>query len=245
LTYSRQLTGVNNQFNKKGEKMNFKAGFFVLTLAVAFTASACGKADFKSDKGKYSYAIGFNIGSNMKKDDVELDQNSFVKGIEDAINGKESGLSPEESQMAMQNLMMGMQAKKMKGAEESKKQGDAYLAANKAKEGVKSTASGLQYKVIKEGNGPRPKATDMVKVHYAGKLIDGTEFDSSYKRNEPASFKLNEVIKGWTEGLQLMTVGSKYELVIPSDLGYGPMGNQGIPGNALLIFEVELISIGK
>jgi len=165
--------------------------------------------------------------------------------VEDALKGKESSISPGEAQEVMMNLQMGMQAKMMKSAEENKARGDEYLTANKAREGVKSTASGLQYRVIKEGSGRKPRATDVVTVHYSGKLIDGTEFDSSYKRNQPATFKLNEVIKGWTEGLQLMKAGSKYELVIPSDLGYGPRSNQKIPGGSVLIFEVELVSIGK
>ena len=218
-----------------------------LIIAVAFssTAIACKKADLDSDKGKYSYAIGFNIGSSMKKDNVDLDMNSFVAAIEDALKGTESQLSPEQTQAAMQNLMMTLQKKRMEGTEENKKKGDDFLAANKVKEGVKTTPSGLQYRVITEGAGAKPKAKDMVKVHYSGKLIDGTEFDSSYKRNEPVQFKLDGVIKGWTEGVQLMSVGSKYELVIPADLGYGPQGNQSIPGNSVLVFEVELLSIGK
>ncbi len=216
-----------------------------MAVTVSSTAIACKKADLASDKGKYSYAIGYNIGSSMKKDNVDLDMNSFVAAIEDALKGTDSQLSPEQTQAAMQNLMMTLQKKRMEGAEESKKKGDEFLAANKIKDGVKTTPSGLQYKVIKEGSGAKPKATDIVKVHYSGKLIDGKEFDSSYKRNEPVQFKLDGVIKGWTEGVQLMTVGSKYELVIPSELGYGPTGNQSIPGNSVLIFEVELLSIGK
>lgn len=217
-----------------------------LLLAVLLVSTvACKKADLSTDKGKYSYAIGYNIGSSLKKDNVELDTDSFMAAIEDALKGKESGLTPEQAQQAIMNLRISMQTKRTQGAEENKKKGDDYLAVNKTKEGVKTTASGLQYRVLKEGNGAKPKSTDTVKVHYSGKLIDGTEFDSSYKRNEPVEFKLDSVIKGWTEGVQLMTVGSKYELVIPSDLGYGPMGNQAIPGNSVLIFEVELLGTGK
>ncbi|HNX24047.1 MAG TPA: FKBP-type peptidyl-prolyl cis-trans isomerase [Spirochaetota bacterium] len=225
--------------------MKTKTICLIMAVTVSSTAIACKKADLASDKGKYSYAIGYNIGSSMKKDNVDLDMNSFVAAIEDALKGTDSQLSPEQTQAAMQNLMMTLQKKRMEGAEESKKKGDEFLAANKIKDGVKTTPSGLQYKVIKEGSGAKPKATDIVKVHYSGKLIDGKEFDSSYKRNEPVQFKLDGVIKGWTEGVQLMTVGSKYELVIPSELGYGPTGNQSIPGNSVLIFEVELLSIGK
>jgi len=215
-------------------------------IAVLFISSiACKKADLDSDKGKYSYAIGYNIGKNLKNDDIDLDTNSFIAALEDALNGKESSLSPEQAQKAIMDLRISMQTKRMKNAEENKKKGEEFLEQNKTEEGVKTTSSGLQYKILKNGDGKRPKATDTVKVHYTGKLIDGTEFDSSYKRNEPIQFKLDSVIKGWAEGLQLMSEGAKYQLVIPSDLGYGPMGNQAIPGNSVLIFEVELINIMK
>jgi len=225
--------------------MKTKTLYLILAVAISSSAVACKKADLASDKGKYSYAIGYNIGSSMKKDSVDIDMNSFNAAIEDALKGTDSQLSPEQTQAAMQNLMMTLQKKRMEGTEVNKKKGDEFLAANKIKEGVKTTPTGLQYRVITEGTGAKPKATDIVKVHYSGKLIDGKEFDSSYKRNEPVQFKLDGVIKGWTEGVQLMTVGSKYEFVIPSELAYGPTGNQSIPGNSVLIFEVELISIGK
>ncbi len=225
--------------------MKIKAISLILSAAVVLNIASCKKADLSTDKGKYSYAIGFNIGSNMKRDQIDLDVDSFMAAVEDALKGKESGLSPKDAQQAMMNLQMTMQTKMMKSAEENKAKGDTFLAANKAKEGVKTTASGLQYRVIKEGSGRKPKASSMVTVHYSGKLIDGTEFDSSYQRNQPVQFRLDGVIKGWTEGLQLMTPGSKYELVIPSELGYGPRGNQKIPGGSVLVFEVELISIDK
>ncbi len=213
-------------------------------LAIAIIAS-CGKADLDSDTGKYSYVIGFNIGSNVKKDDVTLDINSFVSGVEDALNAKESRLTPDQAQAAMQKLMLDLRSRQMKGAGENKVKGDTFLAENQKKEGVKTTATGLQYRVLKAGSGRKPGPADTVTVHYAGKLIDGTEFDSSYKRNEPIQLKLDGVIRGWAEGLQMMNVGSKYELVIPSDIGYGPQGNQTIPGNSVLVFEVELLKIGK
>ena len=225
--------------------MKTKLFSLFLGAAVALTIVSCKKADLSTDKGKYSYAIGFNIGSNIKRDQIDLDVNTFMAALEDALKGKENALSPQEVQQAMINLRMSMQTKMMKGAEENKTKGAAFLAANKAKQGVKTTASGLQYRVIKEGSGRRPAPANQVTVHYSGKLIDGTEFDSSYSRNQPAQFRLNQVIKGWTEGLQLMTTGSKYELVIPSELAYGPEGNQSIPGNSVLVFEVELISIDK
>jgi len=225
--------------------MKTKTIYLILAVAISTTAMACNKADVTTEKGKYSYAIGYNIGSSMKKDNVDLDMGSFTAAIEDALKGTDSKLSPQQTQEAMQNLMMALQKKRTEAAEDNKKKGEEFLAANKIREGVKTTSSGLQYKVIKEGSGAKPKTTDIVKVHYSGKLIDGKEFDSSYKRNEPVQFKLDGVIKGWTEGVQLMTVGSKYEFVIPAELGYGPAGNQSIPGNSVLIFEVELLSIGK
>ncbi|HOK01367.1 MAG TPA: FKBP-type peptidyl-prolyl cis-trans isomerase [Spirochaetota bacterium] len=217
----------------------------LLIAALVISTVACKKADLSTDKGKYSYAIGYNIGKSLKNDQVDLDVNSFIAALEDALKGKESSLTMEEAQQAIMNLRISLQEKRMKAAEENKAKGEAFLSQNKAKEGVHTTASGLQYRVLREGTGPKPKATDVVTVHYTGRLIDGTEFDSSYKRNEPAKFQLDSVIKGWTEGLQLMPTGSKYELVIPAELGYGPMGNQAIPGNSVLIFEVELLGIGK
>lgn len=225
--------------------MKTKTISIILAAVLVSGLFACKKADVSSDKGKYSYAIGYNIGSSMKRDNIDLDMKTFIAAVEDALNGTDSKLTPEQTQIAMQNLMGLLQKKRTEMAEKNKKSGEEFLAANKTKEGVKTTQSGLQYRVIKEGAGAKPKATDVVKVHYTGKLIDGKEFDSSYKRKEPAKFKLDSVIKGWTEGLQLMTVGSKYELVIPSEIGYGPMGNRNIPGNSVLIFEIELIEIGK
>lgn len=217
----------------------------LLGAALLVNIAACKRADLGSDKGRYSYAIGYNIGSNMKKNGLELDVNSFMAAVEDALKGKESRLTPEEVQQAMMNLQMSMQASRMKAAEENKVKGEEFLAANKGKAGVVTTTSGLQYRVIREGAGKKPGPRDLVTVHYTGRLIDGTEFDSSYKRNEPVQFTLDGVIKGWGEALQLMTPGSKYEIVIPPDLGYGPMGNQSIPGNSVLVFEVELLSVGK
>lgn len=148
----------------------------------------------------------------------------------------------QEAMMLLRDVRMG----KMKEVgEKNKKEGDEFLSKNKTAEGVKSTASGLQYKVITEGKGAKPSASDMVEVHYAGTLIDGTEFDSSYKRNAPATFPVNGVIKGWTEALQLMNEGSKWKLFIPSDLAYGTMDRPGIPANSVLIFDVELLKVTK
>ena len=142
-----------------------------------------------------------------------------------------------------QKLQAQRQEKSKKEGEENKTKGDQFLAENKKKEGVQTTASGLQYKIITKGTGPIPKPDDTVKTHYRGTLIDGTEFDSSYKRGEPVTFGVNGVIKGWTEALLMMPVGSKWQLFIPSDLAYGPSGRPGIPPNSTLLFDIELISI--
>ena len=216
------------------------------TVVCSKTEQTSSKAKLSNDKGRYSYAIGYNVGSGMKRDNLDLDMDSFIAAVEDALNGVDSKLNPEETQKAMENLRISLQKKRQDLADENKKKGEEFLSKNKKNEGVVTTQSGLQYKVISKGDSElKPKSNDTVKVHYTGKLIDGKEFDSSYKRNEPAQFKVDQVIRGWTEGLALMTVGSKYEFFIPSGLGYGPNGNQAIPGNSVLIFEVELLEIVK
>lgn len=217
-------------------------GFSLVLAASAQDA----KTALETQKQKVGYAIGMNIGSSFKKQSLELDFDTLIKGLKDGYTGGKSALTEEQIQEVMATLQKEMGAKQAAKTEMAKKDGIAYLEANKKKDGIKTTASGLQYKSITEGKGAKPKATDNVTVHYKGTLVDGTEFDSSYKRNEPAKFPLDGVIPGWTEGLQLMAVGSKYQLVIPSALGYGERGEGGsIPPNSTLIFEVELISIDK
>lgn len=205
---------------------------------------------------KASYIIGLDIGSNFARNGVTLDAEQLTKGFKDASAGKAPPYTPQQMQEIIgkfqQVMMAKRQAEMQKTMAENAKLGEkhaadgkAFLDENKKKEGVQATASGLQYKVLKEGEGgDKPKETDQVTVHYKGNLLDGSEFDSSYKRNEPASFKLNEVIKGWTEGVQLMKTGSKYQFWIPSNLAYGEQGRPGIPPNAMLTFEVELLAIG-
>lgn len=210
--------------------------------------SAAEKTALKSEKDKVSYSIGLSIGNNFKNQSVDVNVDVLAKGVKDAISGNRPLMTEKEVQetmMAFQNEMKTKQAEHAKVlGEKNKKEGEAFLAENKKKEGVKTTASGLQYKVIKDGSGKKPKATDTVTVHYKGTLIDGTEFDSSYKRGEPTSFPVNQVIAGWTEALQLMNVGSKWQLFIPANLGYGDRGaGPQIGPNAALIFEVELISL--
>jgi FKBP-type peptidyl-prolyl cis-trans isomerase FklB len=203
----------------------------------------------KTQKEKASYAIGMNIGKNLKKDSVEVDPAVLYRALKDAYTGSKLLLTDEEAKNALTVLQTEVRAKeeaKTKAAAvENKKTGEAFLAANKAKEGVVTLPSGLQYKIIKAGDGPKPTAEDTVLCHYRGALVDNTEFDSSYKRGEPLKIPVGGVIKGWTEAIQLMPIGSKWQLFIPSDLAYGERGAPGSPigPNSTLVFEVELISI--
>jgi FKBP-type peptidyl-prolyl cis-trans isomerase len=197
----------------------------------------------KDLKDKASYAIGLNVGFNMKRQNVELNQDVFAAGMKDAISGRKPLMNEQEVRETMMAFEKDMQQKKIEAGQKNMAATQKFLSDNKAKEGVKSTESGLQYKVLKDGNGAQPKNSDTVTVNYRGTLTDGTEFDSSYKRGQPATFPVAGVIKGWTEALQLMKVGSKYQLFIPPDLGYGPSGQGTIPPNAVLIFEVELLDV--
>jgi FKBP-type peptidyl-prolyl cis-trans isomerase FklB len=219
------------------------------TMLFAGCASAGGDTVLKNEKDKVSYSIGLNIGSNLKSQSVDINLDVFMKGVKDAISGGKLLMTEKEIQETMTVFQKELTTKQAELAkkltETNKKEGEAFLAANKGKDGVKTTASGLQYKIIKDGNGQMPKATDTVTVNYLGTLIDGTEFDSSYKRGEPATFPLNGVIPGWTEALQLMKVGSKWQLFLPAAIAYGERGAGRIGPNATLIFEVELLSIGK
>ena len=197
---------------------------------------------------KASYAIGLNIGKNLKNQGVELDLESFVKGVKESLSGAKPTITEKEMRdifQAFQKEVMAKQAEKAKVAgEKNQIEGEAFLADNKSKPGVQTLPSGLQYKILKEGTGPKPKATDSVTTHYKGTLIDGTEFDSSYSRGEPAQFRVNGVIKGWTEALQLMPVGSQWKLCIPSDLAYGErQAGPQIGPNSTLTFDVTLVSI--
>jgi FKBP-type peptidyl-prolyl cis-trans isomerase FklB len=202
----------------------------------------------KTQKEKFSYAIGMKMGGNFKKQSVPVDVNIMARGIKDALAGTKTLLTDDEAQAAIMEVQKDMQAKQQEKMKEAgagnKKEGDAFLAANKGKDGVVTLPSGLQYKIQKEGAGPKPTASDSVVCNYRGTLINGTEFDSSYKRGQPATFPVSGVIKGWTEALQLMPVGSKWQLFIPSDLAYGDRGaGADIGPGATLIFEVELMSI--
>jgi FKBP-type peptidyl-prolyl cis-trans isomerase FklB len=202
----------------------------------------------KTDKDKVSYAIGVNIGKSMRKDTVDIDPAIFSRGMKDALAGGKLLLTDDEMKATLTKLQTELRAKQeeamQKAGEINKKAGDDFLAQNKTKEGVVALPDGLQYKILKEGTGPKPAATDSVVCNYRGTLLDGTEFDSSYKRGQPATFPVSGVIKGWTEAVQLMPVGSKWQLFIPADLAYGNRGaGPDIGPNATLIFEVELLSV--
>lgn len=208
------------------------------------------KITLKDEKQKISYSVGVSIGSNFKKQDLDFDIEVLTKGMKDALKGGDLLLTESEMQTVMMNFQKSARAKMEEKAkvagDKNKKEGETFLAANAKKEGVKVLPSGLQYKVLKEGSGESPKATDRVSTNYKGTLIDGTEFDSSYKRGEPATFPVNGVIKGWTEALQLMKPGAKWQLFVPSELAYGENGaSPMITPNATLIFEVELLKVEK
>jgi FKBP-type peptidyl-prolyl cis-trans isomerase FklB len=202
----------------------------------------------KTQKDKFSYALGMKMGANLKKQSVPIDPAILARGLKDGMAGGKTLLTDEEAQAAItdvQNEMRKKQQEKMQQAgDANKKEGETFLAGNKGKEGVVTLPSGLQYKILKEGTGAKPTANDSVVCNYRGTLISGTEFDSSYKRGQPATFTVGGVIKGWTEALQLMPVGSKWQLFIPPSLAYGERGaGADIGPDATLIFEVELLSI--
>ena len=212
------------------------------------TAKAQPPLTLKTQKEKISYAIGMNIGAGMHRQSLQIDPNILLRGLKDALAGGKMLMTDEEVKAVMTQLQSDMRKAQQEKMEQAgaanKKEGEAFLAANKGKEGVQTLPSGLQYKILKEGTGPKPTATDTVVCNYRGTLIDGKEFDSSYKRGEPATFPVNGVIKGWTEALQLMPVGSKWQLFLPADLAYGDRGaGADIGPGATLIFEVELMSI--
>ena len=204
---------------------------------------------FKTEMDKVSYIIGTQIGGNLKKAEIDVNLELLIQGLKDTLQDKEPALSQAQIQKiysAWQQRMRDKQlAKQEKEAAENLAAGTAFLEANKAKQGVKVLPSGLQYKVLTKGTGNTPTANDKVKTHYRGTLIDGTEFDSSFKRGKPAEFGVKGVIKGWTEALQLMKEGSKWELYIPANLAYGQRSRPSIPANSTLVFEIELLEIVK
>ena len=233
----------------------------VVMIAVPAVLSLAGQAlaedatPLKDRKEKISYSIGVDIGSTMKRQPFEIDPDLLVRGIKDAVSGGKMLMNDNEVRATLMDLQKELQARQMeqmklqqeemkKTGEKNKKDGEAFLAANAKKDGVKTLPSGLQYKVIASGKGATPKATDTVETNYRGTLIDGTEFDSSYKRGQTFTFEVNGVIPGWTEAVQLMKVGDKWQLFVPPSLAYGERGaGREIGPNATLIFEVELLGI--
>jgi FKBP-type peptidyl-prolyl cis-trans isomerase FklB len=217
-------------------------------VALSGAAFAADAPELKGDKEKLSYSIGMDIGGNLKRQSVEVDPDLLAKGVKDGYGGGKTLLTEDEARLALTTFQKALMAKKAETmrilAEKNKADGEKFLAENARKEGVKTLPSGLQYKEIAPGTGKSPKTTDTVTTHYKGTLIDGTEFDSSYKRGEPATFPVSGVIPGWTEALQLMKEGAKWQLFVPSNLAYGEKGaGREIGPNAALIFEVELISV--
>jgi len=221
----------------------------VAASLLAIPSSVRADDAFKTDQDKVSYSMGVDMGRNLQKQGIDVNPDILVQGLKDGISGGTLKMTDEQMQTTMQTFIQGMrekaQTKEKAQGEENKTKGDAFLEENKKKDGWKTTPSGLQYKVITTGTGDKPKATDTVVTQYRGTTIDGTEFDSSYKRNEPAEFPVNAVIPGWTEALQLMTVGSKWQLAIPSSLAYGENAPPQIGPNSVLLFDVELVAIKK
>jgi FKBP-type peptidyl-prolyl cis-trans isomerase FklB len=222
----------------------------ILGITFLFTSNFCfagEKPELKDQKDKESYSLGYQFGQAMKAQGVEINLEAYSSGIRDAVGGTKPLLSQEEMQKTIGQLQQRVMAARQKELKEMGEKnlasGKAFLEENKKKEGVKTLASGLQYKVLTEGSGKTPKATDQVTVNYRGTFIDGNEFDSSYKRGTPATFQADKVVRGWTEALQLMKEGSKLQLFIPPELGYGDRGTGPVPPNSTLIFEVELISV--
>ncbi len=225
-------------------------GLSLSSLTFAAEEKEVTKEQLKTPSETLSYALGMEIGASLKTLETEIDFAAFIRGVEAALKGTKSLLTPQEANNIRQEFFRKrkeeLARKRSKLADKNRKEGEAFLTENKKKKGVETTASGLQYTVLREGDGPKPAKTDRVKVHYRGTFLDGTEFDSSYEKGQPASFPVTGVIRGWTEALQLMRVGSKYRLFIPSDLAYGERGaGARIGPNATLIFEVELLDIEK
>lgn len=205
------------------------------------------KISSEKEKQETSYCLGMDVGNAIKSQEIELDLELFIQGLKDAVVGKKSRYTDEEFNQIMERFrkkQMELQQKRFtKMAEENQKKGTEYLEENKKKKGVQVTPSGLQYRILKQGNGPKPKINDMVEVHYTGRFVDGKVFDSSVQRGQPAVFPVDGIIPGWSEALLMMNVGSKWELTIPANLAYGERGAGPIPPNSVLIFEVELLSI--
>jgi FKBP-type peptidyl-prolyl cis-trans isomerase FklB len=236
-------------FNGKGKRMKLFCAALLTVGLLGCQTTGEKKVKLESQTDKISYSIGLNIGKNLKRDSLGVNTDALLRGVMDAsADSAHRLMTDQEVQETMTTLQQDMRTKQMQNAkaaaEKNRMAGEAFLAENAGKPGVVKLPSGLQYQVIKEGKGKKPTTTSTVTTHYVGKLLDGTEFDNSYKRSEPATFPVTGVPKGWTEALLLMTEGSKWELYIPSSLAYGEAGAGGvIPPDATLIFDIELLSV--
>ena len=217
----------------------------MIALVTAFGCAKKEKVELESVSQKVSYSIGLQVAQSLESLPVEFNKAAFVAALDDSLGGKEPRLSKEEMTAVFGELQAEARKKAQSAAQENLARGKAFLAENAKKEGVTVTKSGLQYIVLTQGKGRKPRAKDTVVVHYKGSTLDGKIFDNSYERGVPNTWAVTRVVAGWTEALQLMPVGSKYKLFIPSNIAYGPRGNRGIGPNETLIFEVELISIKK
>ncbi len=227
----------------------------LLTLALTFPvaaaeppakkpAPASAAPGLKTEKQKFSYTAGMQVGQNVKRQNLDFDAKAFALGVQDALSNAKPKLSPEQMRAAVEGFQKKEMAKREAVAKKNEAAGQAFLEANKKKEGVTTLPSGIQYKVLQDGSGKQPTATDTVSVHYRGTLTDGTEFDSSYARNEPAIFQVSQVIKGWQEVVPLMKEGAKWQVAIPSDMAYGPQGaGNAIGPNQTLVFDIELVKV--
>jgi FKBP-type peptidyl-prolyl cis-trans isomerase FklB len=216
-------------------------------LVSALGPVAAAETEMKDDQDRESYSVGYQIGSNFKRQGIDVKPDLFAKGVQDAMSGSAAALSKEDIEKSLTSLQQRAGAAQQKLQKETSEKnlsaGKAFMDENAKKEGVVTLPSGLQYRMITEGNGAKPSPSDTVTVNYRGTLVDGTEFDSSYKRGQPAKFRLDQVVKGWTEGLQLLKQGSKAQLVIPPALGYGERGGGPIGPNSTLVFDIELLGV--
>jgi FKBP-type peptidyl-prolyl cis-trans isomerase len=215
----------------------------LVVLTTSFALTSCDDPKIETEEQKYSYSIGYQFAQNLKGQNVKVDSKALALAVSDVLNGKDPKITEQEMQDSMQKMYEKRRENMKAEADKNKKEGEEFLAKNKEQGDVKTLESGLQYQVMSAGEGAKPGENDTVKVHYKGTLIDGTEFDSSYKRDKPAEFPVKAVIPGWTEALQLMKKGGKWKLWIPSELAYGERGRPSIPPNSVLIFEVELLDI--
>lgn len=218
---------------------------FAIIPALGLQLACERKPSLSDDKAKLSYAVGANIAQNIKAQNIDLDPKVVGYAVTQGLKGEKPEVTPEDQQKAIQNLQKSAQEKSSADGAKNKAEGEEFLKKNKEKKGIKVTASGLQYEVLKEAKGKKPTLKDKVTVHYTGTLISGTKFDSSHDRGQPAEFPLQGIIKGWQEALQLMPEGSVYRLYIPPELAYGPQAQPGIPPNSVLVFDVELIKVAK